>query len=182
MDEKDRSVAEFIDETIRSLKDDSVDRVFDEQMLHAPVGALEPRAAIVVEPQTSVLESVALMQRERVGCVLVVRANKLKGIFTERDVLTAVVGKAIDPSKIPVRKLMTANPEYLRVGDSIAYALNKMSLGGYRHIPIVDKFITPVGVISVRDIVSYLVRFFPKSVMNLPTLPRGNYAREREGP
>jgi CBS domain-containing protein len=56
-----------------------------------------------------------------------------------------------------------------------------MSLGGYRHIPIVDTTLAPVGVISVRDIITYLVRFFPKSVMNLPTLPRGNYAKEREG-
>jgi CBS domain-containing protein len=84
-------------------------------------------------------------------------------------------------AKTPVRKLMTGNPETLRPSDSIAYALNKMSLGGYRHIPLVDNSDAPVGVISVKDIVNYLVKLFPKSVMNLPTLPRGNYAREREG-
>ena len=65
--------------------------------------------------------------------------------------------------------------------DSVAHALNKMSLGGYRHIPLVDSAQVPVGVISVKDIVNYVVRFFPKSVMNLPTLPRQNVAREREG-
>jgi hypothetical protein len=48
-------------------------------------------------------------------------------------------------------------------------------------VPIVDKTLAPVGVISVRDLINYLVRFFPESVMNLPTLPRGNYAKEREG-
>jgi CBS domain-containing protein len=181
MDERDREIADFIEQSIRSLKDERVERVFDERMLKAPVGVLEPRAPIVVEPQTPVLEAVTLMQEQRVGCVLVVRAAKLKGIFTERDVLTRVVGKAVDPAKTPVRKLMTPNPEYLRLADSIAHALNKMSVGGYRHVPIVDKAIAPAGVISVRDIVTYLVRFFPKSVLNLPTLPRGNYAQEREG-
>ena len=92
-----------------------------------------------------------------------------------------MVGKGIDASKTPVRKRMTPNPESLRPTDSIAYALNKMSLGDYRHVPLVDNARVPVGVISVKDIVNYLVSFFPKSVMNLPTLPRQNYTQEREG-
>lgn len=181
MAEPDLEISEYIEESIRSLKQSETDRTFDERMLKAPVGVLEPKEPIVVGPQTPVLEAIALMQKEKVGCVLVVRASKLKGIFTERDVLTAVVGRAVDATKTPVRKLMTPNPEYLRITDSIAHALNKMSLGGYRHVPIVDKTLAPVGVISVRDIINYLVRFFPKSIMNLPTLPRGNYAKEREG-
>ena len=77
---------------------------------------------------------------------------------------------------------MTSNPESLRPTDSIAYALNKMSLGDYRHIPLVNSAREPVGIVSVKDIVTYLVRFFPKSIMNLPTMPRQNYTREREGP
>jgi len=183
MDEKDQEVTEYIDESIRTLEqaEEEGGRVFDEAMLRAPISVLEPRAPIVVEPQTNVLEAITLMQSERVGCVLVTRANKLKGIFTERDVLTGVAGEASEASKMPVRKLMTANPESLRLTDSIAYALNKMSVGGYRHIPLVDKSSAPVGVISVKDIINYIVRFFPKSVMNLPTLPRQNYVQEREG-
>jgi CBS domain-containing protein len=128
-----------------------------------------------------VLEAIGLMQEGRVGCVLVVLGGRLMGIFTERDVLIHVVGRSVDAVKTPVRRLMTADPEYLRPTDSIAYALNAMSLGGYRHIPLVDDARRPVGVISVRDVINYLVRLFPKSVMNLPTLPRQNYAREREG-
>jgi CBS domain-containing protein len=181
MDEKERQVEEFIDESIRTLDSGDTVQVLDERTLHSPISVLEPREPIVVEPQTTVLEAVTLMQAERVGCVLVTRAGKLKGIFTERDVLTEVIGKGVDATKTPVRKLMTPNPECLRVTDSIAYALNKMSVGGYRHVPLVDKTQVPVGVISVRDIVNYIVRFFPKSVMNLPTLPRQNYVQEREG-
>jgi CBS domain-containing protein len=180
-DEKDQSVEEFISDVERSLDEPSEPRVFGEEMLTAPISILEPRAPVIVEPQASALEAISLMQTHRIGCVLVCRADKLKGIFTERDVLADVVGQGIDPAKTPVRKLMTENPEYLRPTDSIAYALNKMSVGGYRHVPLVDNARMPVGVISVKDIVGYIVRFFPKSVMNLPTLPRQNYAREREG-
>jgi CBS domain-containing protein len=181
MSEKDPQVREYIDESIRGLESTDITRVFDEDMLRTPISELNPRAPIVAEPQTPVIEVITLMRNERIGCVLITRASKLKGIFTERDVLTGVVGQALDPTKVPVRKLMTSNPEYLRPSDSIAYALNKMSLGGYRHIPLVDEARAPVGVVSVRDIIQFLVRFFPKSVMNLPTLPRQNYAQEREG-
>ncbi|MFP6625877.1 MAG: CBS domain-containing protein [Deltaproteobacteria bacterium] len=181
-DERDSTVEEFIDESIREAESGDEVRVFDEDMLRNPVTVLEPRLPVVVEPQVPVIEAIALMQKERIGCVLVARSKKLKGIFTERDVLTQVVGKGLDPAKTPVRKLMTSNPESLRPTDSIAYALNKMSLGDYRHIPLVNSAREPVGIVSVKDIVTYLVRFFPKSIMNLPTMPRQNYTREREGP
>ncbi len=181
MDEKDVEVEEFIDESLQTLGEDESQRVFNEDTLRHPISDLDPNEPLVVEPQTPALEAITLMKDNRVGCVLVTRSGKLKGIFTERDVLTTVAGDGVDAAKTPVRKLMTSSVETLRTTDSIAYALNKMSVGGYRHIPLVDKASRPVGVISVRDIVAYIVRFFPKSVMNLPTLPRQNYAQEREG-
>ncbi len=180
MDDKD-PVGDYIDETIKEYEEGERSRVFDSDMLRQPISVLEPRAPVVVEPQAPALEAVTIMQTERIGCVLVARAGKLKGIFTERDVLSQIVGKGIDPAKTAVRKVMTSDPESLRMTDSIAYALNKMSVGGYRHIPLVDKAGAAVGVISVKDIVNYVVDFFPREIMNLPTLPRGNYTQAREG-
>ena len=113
-DETDEAVEEFIQDAERDLEDSGEPRTFDEEMLTAPISELEPSAPIIVEPQAPALEAITLMQTHRIGCVLVCRANKLKGIFTERDVLTVVVGQGIDPAKTPVRKLMTENPEYLR--------------------------------------------------------------------
>ncbi len=179
---EEEPIGEFIEEAIQGLEAAEGERVFDADMLRQPISVLKPRSPVLVEPQTPVIEAIGIMQSERIGCVLVARSNKLKGIFTERDVLIEVVGKGIDAAKTPVRKLMTADPESLRMSDSIAYALNKMGLGDYRHIPLVDGADAPVGIISVKDIVNYLVHFFPKEIMNLPTLPRGNYTQKREGP
>jgi CBS domain-containing protein len=181
-DERDRKVDEYIEAAEGSLHGSKGSGVaFDEAMLRQPISVLRPRSPILVEPQTPVLEAIQVMQNARVGCVLVALNGKLKGIFTERDVLTRVVGQGVDAAKTPVRRLMTADPEYLRLTDSIAYALNAMSVGGYRHVPLINDAREAIGVISVRDVVAYLVNLFPKSVMNLPTLPRQNYARQREG-
>jgi CBS domain-containing protein len=180
-DERDRSVREFIEATEQTLRDAPATG-FDESTLHQPLSVLGPRAPIAIAPETSIQQAVEEMRRSRDGCVLVALGGKLEGIFTERDVLTRVFGCEFDVTHTPISRVMTPNPEYLRPTDSIAYALNAMSVGGYRHVPLVNEAREPVGVISISDVIVYLVRQFPKSVMNLPTLPRQNYAREREGP
>ncbi|HXC51951.1 MAG TPA: CBS domain-containing protein [Candidatus Limnocylindrales bacterium] len=181
-DEVDESVAGFIQKTIAEYEETGTDKSsFNEKVLTRPLAVLPPSEPVLIESPASVLEAVHLMRDRHAGCVLIVRAGKLKGIFTDRDVVARVVAAGLDPSKIAVRRVMTADPETLRPTDSIAFALNLMSLGGYRHIPLVDKSGTPVGTVSVKDIVGYLVGFFPKSVINLPPAPRANYARQREG-
>ena len=68
----------------------------------------------------------------------------------------------------PLRELMTPNPEVLHPDDPIVYALHRMSVGGYRHVPLVDDGGRPVGMLSVKDIVHYVVSFFVSDVLTLP--------------
>ena len=181
-EEADDSVSGFIERTMAEFEGEtSGASSFNERVLTRPLAVLPPNAPVLIEAPAPVLEAVHLMRDRHAGCVLVVRGGKLKGIFTDRDVVSRVVAAGIDPAKTAVRRVMTPTPETLRPTDSIAFALNLMSLGGYRHIPLVDKSGAPVGTVSVKDIVGYLVGFFPKSVINLPPVPRANYARQREG-
>ena len=112
------------------------------------------------------------MNEHRIGCVLVVEAGRLVGIFTERDVLTKVVTAGRDIDTTPVGEVMTRDPECLTLDDGIAYALNMMSVGGFRHIPLVDADGYPTGMVAMRDIVDYIVDLFPEEVLNLPPSPR----------
>lgn len=129
------------------------------------------KPAITVEIGTPVFEAINLMQTKRIGCVLVTSHDKLLGIFTERDVLKKIVGASFDLRHTPITEVMTINPQALNEDDTIAYALNFMDLGGYRHIPLVNDHFEPVGLVSVKDIVSYLVQHFADEVLNLPTHP-----------
>jgi predicted transcriptional regulator len=70
-----------------------------------------------------------------------------------------------------VESVMTPDPETLPPTASVAFALNKMSVDGYRHIPIVDEDGRAIGVLSVKDIVHFVVEFFPEAVLNLPGDP-----------
>jgi CBS domain-containing protein len=126
------------------------------------------KPAIVISPGSLIAEALDIMTTRRMGCVLIEENKRLCGIFTERDVLKKIAGSTIDIKTTPIGTLMTVNPQALCESDTIAYALNFMDQGGYRHIPIVSETYEPVGMVSIKDIVSYLVEHFADEILNLP--------------
>ena len=112
---------------------------------------------IIVSPETSVQEVIEKMQAlPTKGCVLICDKNKkLLGIASIRDLLFKVAGVVKDTAKYPVKNIMTPNPECLDKDASLAYALHKMSIGRFRHVPVLDNGI-PIGVVSTRDLIEYL--------------------------
>jgi CBS domain-containing protein len=146
----------------------------------APIRALHPRAPVCVLDETTVADAVNLMNHEKIGAVLVTTDGKLAGIFTERDVLTKIAGRRLDFTQIFVKDYMTRDPESLTLDHKVAYALNKMVIGGFRHVPLVDSEGHAVGVLSVRDVVEMIVEQLPQDVINLPPDPE-HEARARDG-
>jgi len=86
---------------------------------------------------------------------LVLDGDRLVGIFTERDVLNKLGANAALVQSTPIRNLMSANPEVLRDTDSVATALNKMSMGRYRHIPV-QKVDGSYCVTSIKHVLKYI--------------------------
>ena len=159
------------EEYLEYLGSDPAARTLDGASLAEPISLLQPVAPVCAEVGTTIGEIVRLMQEHRIGCVLIVSERKLAGIFTERDLLLKVVGSVHDLDATSVDDFMTSAPEAMRSIDTIAFALNKMSLGGFRHIPVVDDTGTPVGIVSVKDIVDYIADFFGAEVQNVPPVP-----------
>ena len=158
---------------------------FSVALLREPLTALPVRPAIILSPESTVTDAMRAMQREHRGCVVVTEdgtnQSKLTGIFTERDVLFRIVDQSRNPATLPVGEVMTPDPEVLPVGSLVAYALNKMSVGGFRHVPVVDEGHRPAFVVSVRDVVEFLVEAFPREVLNLATELANKPQKAREG-
>jgi signal-transduction protein with cAMP-binding, CBS, and nucleotidyltransferase domain len=112
---------------------------------------------LAVSPDTSAKEVVNQMKQARLGCALVLDNGKLVGIFTERDLLSKLTGHSAPPTTTPVKHLMSANPEFLLESDSVAAALNKMSMGRYRHIPV-QMSDGSYCVTSIKHVLKYLAR------------------------
>ena len=121
------------------------------------LGRLELDQMISVAPDTSALEVAQLMKTTNSGCALVIENGKLLGIFTEHDVLQRMAGVDRELDGVTVKELMSPNPETLHEKDSVAEAVNKMSLGRYRHIPFVRSD-GSYAVCSIRSVLKYLAR------------------------
>ena len=169
------------DDEARYDEEDSPPRAIDARLFAEPIKSLHRRAGrVTVPPGTTIGQAARIMKDHRVGCVLVEDGGKLIGIFTERDILTKLVGTGYDPAKVAVDGVMTRNPETLTPEDPIAFALQQMSVGGFRHVPLVDPDGHPVGILSVKDIVDYLAEHFPQEILNIPPEP-GRQPRIPEG-
>jgi CBS domain-containing protein len=143
------------------------------------VSRLHPTPPLAVQPTQTVAEAAELMRRQRVGCLLVCADERLVGIFTERDLMRRVLASG-RPMTETVGACMTANPVVVNPKEPIGAAVRLMEEGGYRHLPVVDEAGRPVGVLSVKRIIHYLVEHFPGTVYNLPPDP-GAVQQEREG-
>ena len=155
------------------------------QILESTISDVKLLEAVTLPVKSTVGKAVDLMKRRKVGAILVVErrkgATRLVGIFSERDLLTKCIGKP-GFARIPIAKVMTADPQALEAKDSLAYALNKMSVGRFRHIPIVDGNGKPTGMLSIRDVVDYVVELIPEEILNLPPEPKYAVPKDQEGP
>lgn len=128
----------------------------ERDLLRDRVAALKPKQPLVVAPQTPVREVLHMLAEKSVGCALVLDKDKLVGIFTERDALMRVGTDVASLGDRPVSEFMTTAVESLRPTAKLAFAVQRMDLGGFRHLPVVEDGGKVIGIISVRDILNYL--------------------------
>ena len=128
------------------------------------------KPAAVAELGASLSEVVRVMQDKRTGCASIVEDGVIKGVFTERDLITRVLGKGVDLSK-PVKDYMTSDPHVLKPTDSVAQAIELINRYRHRSIPLVDDQKRLAGLITVRSIITFLAEHFPTEVYNLPPSP-----------
>jgi CBS domain-containing protein len=136
-----------------------------------PVTRLQLRSPYAVSADTPVADVVRAMAERRTGCALLTDGGgRLVGIFTERDFVNRV-GAAGKEVTGPVREVMTPNPTTLTRHDNVQKAVEVMGSGGYRHMPVLGEDGQPMGVLSVKEIIHYLVEYFPAKVYTLPPTP-----------
>ena len=121
------------------------------------VSVLSQRKHVIVQPDAKVGDVLGQLVGQGVGCAIVVDdEEKVVGIFSERDALLKLNTEYAQLKDHPISEFMTKDPETLQASAKIAFAVQRMDLGGYRHVPIVDADKRLQAVISVRDILSYL--------------------------
>ena len=143
-------------------------KVLDSSVLTNPVPVLRPKDPVVAQSSDIVADVVKRMSDQGAGCALIVDGKTLAGIFTERDALRRVLAGGLDPNTTTMGQVMTPHPESVSVQDSLGFAPQKMSVGSFRHLALLDENGNPAGVVNQQDAVRYLVGFFPEEAINHP--------------
>ena len=136
--------------------------------IDSPISDFDLREPLIIELGTCLENVLENMQKTNNNCVLTLSDEKLNGILTERDILLKVTGKGYDLQLTTIDEFITPNPEYVSPEDPLAYALNKMYVGGFRNVPVVNDEMYPIGIISISDIISTIADYFHNEIINLP--------------
>jgi CBS domain-containing protein len=124
---------------------------------------------VCIEPSTPLVEAIERMKEDEGGCAIVCESNRIVGIFTERDLITKIIGENVDMNT-PVSQWMTSTVETLPSDATIGDVVELMNRRDIRNIPLVtDGQLS--GSVSVFDVITYLAESYPKETMNLPPVP-----------
>ncbi len=112
---------------------------------------IEGHALQVIEPGWNVRKAAQRMAEWNIGAVAVVDAGTLAGIFSERDIMSRVVARGLDPDVTSVGGVMSTELVVADPSERVDSALQKMHSIGSRHLPVVENGAL-VGMISIRDL------------------------------
>ena len=170
-----------IDEELEQMGEDAALKAWSAQEIQVSLKDLM-RPIVTIDINCSTNEAIDQLLAHKIGAAPVVENDSLRGIFSERDVLNKILNKQVgDLDVISVEEFMIADPQTAQPEDSLNTAILYMARGGYRHVPIVDTENRPLGMVSIRDVISYLVDEFPQEVLTLPPKPVRDAFKAREG-
>jgi CBS domain-containing protein len=104
-----------------------------------------------VEPTQTVAEVARHMAELSVGAIVVLERRQLRGVFSERDLMTRVVLERVDPEATPVGDVMTTDVVTIDETEGVEVAMESMRANQCRHLPVLSGD-EVVGFLSMRDL------------------------------
>jgi CBS domain-containing protein len=136
--------------------------------------------AFSISSDASVYSAIELMADKNVGGLLVIDNNRLVGIISERDYTRKVILKGRSSKDTFVREIMTPSPITINVDTSIDEAMQIMRDKGIRHVPVVDSEGHVAGVLSIRDLLNWIVAAQARDMQHVGMLLRRSIAVAEE--
>lgn len=112
---------------------------------------IEGQALVVLDPSQNVRSAAQTMSERNIGALAVVDSGRLAGIFSERDLMSRVVARGLNPDDTTVGLVMSKELVVAEPKEDVDVALQKMHAIRARHLPVVDDG-KLVGMISIRDL------------------------------
>lgn len=116
------------------------------------VGNVMTKRVETVDEQASLTEAARIMREAGVGMLPVLGGGQVKGVLTDRDIVTRAVCFGLDPGSTPVANAMTPQVFHCYADDSIAEAARVMEKRAVRRLVVFDRKKNLVGLISLNDL------------------------------
>ena len=128
-----------------------------------------------VTPTATVFEAVQQMAEHNIGSLLVMEGDLLVGIISERDYARKIVLHGKNSRSTPVSEILTPVVHRISSRATIGECMMLMTDKRIRHLPVVDDG-TVVGVISIGDLVNWIMRTQAATIDQLQSYIAGGYA------
>lgn len=137
------------------------------------------RTVTIAERGMPLTEAAQLMRERHVGCLVVVdeigAGRIVVGMLTDRDIVTSVVAKALDPAQLVVGDVMSVDVITALKDDSIQDMLSEMRRKGLRRLPVVTPHGVLVGLVTLDDLLPIMAEY----LHDMATTIGAGFAHER---
>jgi CBS domain-containing protein len=126
------------------------------------------------QPGTTVYEAIRLMGEKQIGALIVVEDGDVVGILSERDYSRKVVLQGRTSRDTTVAEILTPAVT-VRRRDGISKCMQLMTSHRIRHLPVVTEDNRPIGIISMGDLVNWVMRSQEHTILQLQGYISGEY-------